>query len=103
MPVFPSIYKKYCDRKLKIVFDNIRKKDSVLDAGCGDKNHQYAFLQLSRNYKVTGIDFDNSWNPNIIKGDITNINFADGSFDVVVCLDVLEHIENWEKVFDELV
>ena len=29
--------------------------------------------------------------------------FADGSFDCVVCLDVLEHLDNLHRIFDELI
>ena len=102
MPVFPDVYKKYCDRKLKIITNYLKKDDKILDAGCGDKSHPYVFSYLLKNYDTKGIDLDNSWNENIIKGDISKMDFADNSFDVVLCLDVLEHIENWQKVFSEL-
>ncbi|MEK7664830.1 MAG: methyltransferase domain-containing protein [Patescibacteria group bacterium] len=103
MPIFSHNYEKYCDRKLGVILKHIKKEDSVLDAGCGNEHHQYVFLQLSKNYKVTGIDIDNSWNENIIKGDIRNTGFKESSFDVVLCLDVLEHIGNWEEALNELV
>jgi len=103
MPVFKNTYKRYCDRKLKFVGKHLKKDDKILDAGCGDKNHPYVFLELSKNFKITGVDFDNSCNPKIIKGDISHLEFTDKSFDAVICLDVLEHISNWKKSFYELV
>lgn len=103
MPLFPNTYKKYCERKLKVVTGYLRKEDKILDAGCGDKNHPYVFLELSKNFKITGVDTDNSWHPNIVKGDITKLDFPDKYFDAVICLDVLEHIADWEKAFRELI
>jgi len=103
MPVFPKIYKKYCDRKLNVVTGYLEKEDKILDAGCGDKNHPYIFLELAKKFDLTGVDIGNPWHNSIIRGDISCLNFADRSFDVVLCLDVLEHINDWKKVFHELI
>lgn len=34
--------------------------------------------------------------------DARNLPFPDGTFDFVVCTEVLEHVEGWEKAFGEL-
>jgi len=74
-------------------------KGKVLDVGCRDKNlKQY----LNEGAEYLGLDF--TGNPdikvNLAKG---KIPFPDNSFDCVVCLDVLEHLENLHKTFDELI
>ena len=102
MPVFLNNYQKYCDRKLDIIDKYFKKEDSILDAGCGDINHPYVFKRLSQDFNVTGVDIGHPWNPKIKKGDISNLNFLNGYFDVVICLDVLEHIKDWKKVLNEL-
>lgn len=103
MPLFPDIYKAYCERKLKVITEYLKEEDKILDAGCGDKNHPYVFLELSKNFKITGVDIGSSWHPNIVKGDITKLNFPNEYFNAVICLDVLEHIKDWIKIFNELI
>ena len=71
----------------------------VLDVGCDN-----AFLkQLLPDSSHVGVDI--AGNPDIILNleRITHLPFADETFDCVVCLDVLEHLDNLHPVFGELV
>jgi cytidyltransferase-like protein len=71
---------------------------NVLDAGCGPGALVYFLKELGIN--VSGIDFSSdaiTAAPEFIKGDvqvgnISEINFADNNFDLVICREVLEHI-----------
>lgn len=84
----------------------------VLDAGCGDGRH----LQVARHYgfqKLYGIDqdlislnkvkdrFENEA-PFIQQGNIEQLPFSNESFDIVICSEVLEHVDNVEKALQNL-
>jgi len=70
----------------------------ILDVGCRDR---HAEKYLKGNFKYVGIDI--SGKPDVIV-DLENqkIPFQDNYFDAVICLDVLEHLNNIQDVFDEL-
>ncbi len=55
--------------------------------------------QNSVDYKIMDVVPD--YNPDIV-GDIHNMPFADNSLDAIICMAVLEHIENPIKACDEL-
>lgn len=94
---------KYTDRQSKSRFVYEKYKDilkgKILDVGADElylKNH------LSADTEYKGIGFGD--NPDLIEIDLEKgpIPFESNSFDCVLCLDVLEHLENIHKVFDEL-
>ena len=66
----------------------------VLEAGCRDG---YITLKLAEKYQaVTALDLNlpSITHPRVacVQGDITSLAFADKSFDLVICTEVLEHI-----------
>ena len=77
----------------------------VLDAGCGSGSLAFDLSRLG--YKVNMVEYspefvasilalmkqnkENNW-PHIQRASITNLPFADSSFDGIVCGEVLEHI-----------
>jgi 2-polyprenyl-3-methyl-5-hydroxy-6-metoxy-1,4-benzoquinol methylase len=77
-------------------------KGSVLDVGCSDG----ALFTLYKD--IEGIDIDKD----LIKiakkygkaklGSVEEIPYEDNSFDTVICLEVIEHIENEKKALEEL-
>jgi SAM-dependent methyltransferase len=71
----------------------------VLDVGC-DEAHLKALLSLS-NY--TGIDV--CGRPDLLLNleQIERLPFENGSFDCVICCEVLEHLDNLHLIFSELV
>ncbi len=77
----------------------IPKNTRILDAGCGEgvlvEEYRHA------GYDIRGLD-QNYASEYVVKGDIKNIPFDDGTFDLVLCLDVLEHL-HYDDQFRALV
>ncbi len=78
---------------------------TILDAGCGNG----AFLNsLPAGYQAVGLDFSQEAlkyvKPKAIYGDIAALPFESASFDLVTCLEVLEHLPSrvFEKALSEL-
>lgn len=108
------IIRKYCWSRILTSLDAaeplLRPGLELLDAGCGSGN----LLKLLRERHpelspgLSGLDY----NPNakaleaegfkISTGDLRHMPYADASFDGLFCLDVLEHISDFEGAVDEL-
>lgn len=81
----------------------------VLDAGCG-VGYGMQVLQDARAKRVVGIDRAPeaiasarsrlAAGVELVIGDLQKLPFADGSFDVVVCFEAIEHVEQPEDVLD---
>lgn len=74
-------------------------KGKVLDVGC-DKA---VLKKLIPGLEYTGIDVGGEPDLRINLEEIERLPFDDGSFDCVVCSDVLEHLDNLHHIFGELV
>ena len=78
----------------------------VLDAGCGVG----AFSEpLTKRNTVYGVDFSEkslefaaTRGLKTLSGDLTALEFADGRFDLVVCIGVIQLIEQYQAVIAEL-
>jgi dolichol-phosphate mannosyltransferase len=75
----------------------------VLDVGCGSSRI------LSSNPEMIGLDiqlhklrYAGRYGNPLVHGSIFELPFADGSFDCVICSEVIEHVPAQEKPFDEL-
>ena len=92
----------------------VKEKDSVLDVGFG---LGYGLNVMSiKAAKVSGVDVDKNVydycqdtligkNPkvDVLKVyDGYNLDFADNTFDIVTCVDVIEHVEDYERLIKEM-
>ncbi len=77
------------------------KPKSVLEIGIG--NGFVSKYLKERKLDIITLDIDKRLNPDVV-GNILNIPFADESFDVVVCYELLEHLpyDNFYKAISEI-
>jgi SAM-dependent methyltransferase len=84
---------------------------AVLDAGCG-VGYGSAMLARSGATEVVGVDLsdkaveaaaaDAPSNATFLTGDVHALPFEDDRFDLVVCFEVIEHVEGQDEVIAEL-
>ena len=94
-------HKKYINFYIATEFKNCNP--SVLDIGCCSGYLTNLFCNFSS--EVVGIDYEEGFiidakskysKPKFVKGDIYNLNKVDGTFDLIVCFAVIQHISDLE-------
>jgi len=71
----------------------------VLDVGCGEKPYEPLFAQFATAY----VGVDPAENPRAeLMGSVEDLPVEDGSFDVVLCNQVLEHCDDPRRAVSEL-
>ena len=103
-----TIWDKFSKEKLKKIFT---EKKTIIDIGGGlrvddTKNNRFSednkWLEEYMDkvdYKV--LDKVKDYNPDIV-GDIHNLPMADNSVDAIICIAVLEHVEEPQKAMKEI-
>jgi SAM-dependent methyltransferase len=79
----------------------------ILDAGCGSGRNM---VELARHGTVTGVELSHTsvalaqarGTGEVIEGSVLEMPFQDGHFDLAVCLDVIEHMQDDERALGEL-
>ncbi len=88
-------------KRIRKFLDSLPKETKILDAGCGEGVlvEEYS----DKGYSIQGIDL-NYASEHVQQGDILNMLFDNASFDVVLLLDVFEHLSftNQPKVLKEI-
>lgn len=98
-------------KELKLWEKTVSGNQNILDAGSGFGQYDYYMASKNKDWKITGIDvkqeqiddcnnFFSSINLNNAKfefGDLTKLDYKD-DFNMVLCVDVMEHIEEDELV-----
>lgn len=98
---------------LKKVLVEIKKQKpaNLLDIGCGEGQADKFFLQKNPGLKVTGIDTDiqalqqakiNCPGMVTKQASVYKLPFKSKSFDLVICLEVLEHLKDPQKAIEEI-
>ena len=98
---------------LNIVWRNLAKDAQyILDVGCG-KGEPMQFLNRRRRYFTVGIDIFQPYiekcrlqgiHDDYVMCDVRNLPFREKSFDIALCLEVLEHMDrkDGERLLDEM-
>lgn len=101
--------------KLKLLFP--KNIDNVLDVGCGEGfllehlpplqsyvgvDYSADAINLAQNSKFKAQNLKKIPNIQFQKENVYKLPFFDNSFDLVTCLEVLEHLENYEKALQEI-
>jgi ubiquinone/menaquinone biosynthesis C-methylase UbiE len=92
-------------------FINHNKIKRILDVGCGEGMPLYYLQSKLNDAQIYGIDNDfekiemikrNITKGNFTEGDIYSLPFENKSFDLIICLEVLEHLRFPEKALLEI-
>ena len=80
-------------------------KGEVLDVGCGQS--PYRFLLDKTNTKYYGVDISDAAkfdynNPDVTYFNGEDIPFPEEKFEGIICTEVLEHVEGYQRLIDEM-
>ncbi len=82
---------------------------NVLDVGCGTAHIGELLKKNNSNIEYVGIEITEKFVEHNIEagfecyvGNINEMSFGNNSFDVVLGVDIMNHMANFEKTFDEL-
>jgi len=88
------------DLILDIILPNF---SNVLDVGCRDKVLKRYINKKYNNFEYLGIDLINCEDEEILCYDLEKpLPIKDSSYDIVIALDVLEHVDNIHLLYKEL-
>lgn len=75
--------------------EGIPKNAKILDAGCGEGVLVEKYREMG--YDIRGLDLNYS-SEYVTKGNLLNIPFENETFDIILCLDVIEHLNIEDQV-----
>ena len=81
--------------RVRRILDRFPRDAKIVDLGCGEGVLVEELRAEGRD--ALGVDL-NYESPAVVRDDITNTRFEDGQLDVVLCLDVLEHLQYQDQV-----
>ena len=98
-------FKLHTGRYIQISY--MLKEGNLLDIGCGrpaEFMKDGAFLTYINRKDSIGIDIDDLKinNFNFLKTSVLNLPFSDETFDNIVAMEILEHVENVEAALSEI-
>lgn len=109
-PLKKYFLQRFTRRILELIKQEKPRK--LLDVGCGEGFIDEIILEKLPKIKLIGVDVSGSVlskakkrNPkgNYLKAALPNLPFSDNNFDLVICLEVLEHLPYYAKALEELI
>lgn len=101
--LLPTVYTTFSSRESRSRFVAAQfadyLKDTVLDVGC----FEAPLRNILSSSTYTGIDIAGKPDINLNLEAIVRLPFDDKSFKTVLCIDVLEHLDNLHLIFEEVV
>lgn len=108
-----DLYRKLQERCVgKLTFED---NDKVLCLGLGTGNEVFYILEMNRNLGIVGVDYSHTAlrkahkkalglgkEIELLLMDVRSLEFAAGSFDKVLCLHVMDFVEENDKVTEEI-
>lgn len=94
--------------EVRLIAKKLKNKGSVLEIGCGNGKLTRELARFG--FQIVGIDTSSEairlakslkGKVEFIKGDARELKFKDGQFDTVLCLHVLEHVQDAEGLTRE--
>lgn len=92
--VMDSLLLAFAKKRLSVLPSNA----IVLDVGCGHA----PYWHLNRNVKWIGLDVNTDGKANVVIGPDGVFPIADNHVDYVLSTQVLEHVENYERMIEEI-
>lgn len=77
------------------------KEKNVLDIGAGDGLITHLLGAKGIEYEAEGVRLAQEKGADVVQGDAYNLAFEDNSFDAVIMIDVIEHLEDPIKALKE--
>jgi SAM-dependent methyltransferase len=102
---YPTNFKTPAQVWLEMIHSDNASSAVVLNAGCGRGKDGIDYRAFS--VHAIGIDLDmaalreNSEIDDVLTGNLETLPFSDMTFDMIICRDVLEHLQRPESVFRE--
>lgn len=97
------------DLQILTIYRDIKKelpkyKGNVLDIGCGHSPYEFLLNKEVTYYGIDIVDADkfDYRNSSITPFNGEDIPFANEEFDAFICTEVLEHVEKYQKLTDEI-
>ena len=88
-------------------FEPYRFNNRFLDVGCGagallDVAKQANWQTFGVEISKTAAEYLNGRGDNVFEGTLEQANFSDDYFDVITCTEVIEHVDNPDKLIKEM-
>tara|TARA_R110002074_G_scaffold402324_1_gene607078 strand:- start:148605 stop:149105 length:501 start_codon:yes stop_codon:yes gene_type:complete len=91
-----SVCRAECTKAVQAFASKVPDSGELLYVGIAGDPPGGEYAPLFPNYDVRTFDMDPKWGPDLV-GDISKTNFAKESWDVIVCVQVLEHVSTiWD-------